>query len=238
MLDYSEMPLNHKKKFFIHDDCGSMYKYIGIISWLRYMGCLGGSVFEGIENLNCQQGYPVVEIEIVTPSDHSAKFIISKNDLYMIAFYAHKWLQFSNCGFTIRDGSGECFTKLATFIGAYTSEPWRHVRPKAMIDAVKFLATTCPKGEMAPCVRSCEAFFIHLCEAVRLYPVESLICSSLAPSTAGIFNKRTYEDEENLLFGTEISVDADVYTFVKAVGPLDFNKTNSTPEHIKDLIKK
>ncbi|CAH9080906.1 unnamed protein product [Cuscuta epithymum] len=82
------MRLNHRKKFYINDDCGSQNKYIEILNWLRTMGSLNGSVFEGIANLNWCEGFPLVEIEVLTPKGISTKFIIAKNSLYLIAFCA------------------------------------------------------------------------------------------------------------------------------------------------------
>jgi len=50
------------------------------------MGCFDGSVFENIPNLNySEDGYPLLEVEVVIPSQKSAKFVITKSSLYMIA---------------------------------------------------------------------------------------------------------------------------------------------------------
>ncbi|CAH9103935.1 unnamed protein product [Cuscuta europaea] len=88
-------------------------------------------------------------------------------------------------------------------------------------------------------VQSCEVFYVHLCEAARLCPIESLICQTLAPPVAPrMFSKRTFEDEEKLLLGTGIGVDADVYSLVKANGPINFNENKRIPDFIRELIKK
>lgn len=88
-------------------------------------------------------------------------------------------------------------------------------------------------------------FFVHLCETARFYPVESVVCKTLAPpAVSADFEKRTYEDEENIILESndneknETKTDPDVYSLVKANGSINFNIYDKTLIFIVILIKK
>ncbi|GAA0183739.1 hypothetical protein LIER_31098 [Lithospermum erythrorhizon] len=178
------MPMNHKKKWFIDDDIGgSLSKYVEIISWLRVMGSFDGSVFEDIPNLNCsEEAYPLLEVEVVTPQQTSVKFVIVKSSLYLIACLVNQVKFQFKCEFKI-----DTFNLLEDYNGKYTSQPWNQVGPRNMIKAINQLVGMDNNIEvrdaivMKPYVEPCEVFFVHLCEAARLYAVESIVCKTLEP---------------------------------------------------------
>ncbi|KAG9149801.1 hypothetical protein Leryth_025363, partial [Lithospermum erythrorhizon] len=118
-ISYDKMPMNHKKKWFIDDDVGgSLSKYVEIITWLRVMGSFDGSVFEDIPNLNWSgEGYPLLEVEVVTTQQSSAKFVIVKSSLYLIACFVNQLNFQFKCEFKI-----DTFTLLEDYDGKYTSQ--------------------------------------------------------------------------------------------------------------------
>jgi hypothetical protein len=206
-----------------------MKKYIEIISWLRTMACLDGSVFEDICNLNLSEGYPLVEIEVFTPEQVSSKFLICRRDLYLIAFYANgQWMQYANCGYKIDN----CQT-LDDFYGNYLGQPWKHIGPMHMIKAIDSLASEDLK--ISDYVASCEVFYVHLSEAARFYPIESMICKSLLPHNNGLYAIRPFQDEEMPALHNKHN--RDVYSVVKGNGPIDFNATVETEAFIGELLK-
>ncbi|GAA0160959.1 hypothetical protein LIER_17390 [Lithospermum erythrorhizon] len=92
-------------------------------------------------------------------------------------------------------------------IGGIRLSPWKHVGPQNMINAINVLASMDNNTNMGdaavmkPYVVACEVFYVHLCEAARLYVVESLVCRTLVPHLiAQGFENQTYiQEEENLL---------------------------------------
>ncbi|KAL8152824.1 hypothetical protein V2J09_010596 [Rumex salicifolius] len=236
-VNYDEMPPNFKKTFYIDDDCGGMKKYIEVLSWMKTLVCFDGSVFEGIGNLNLWKGYPLIEIEVFTPGKKSSRFLICRKDLYLIAFYAGGcWRQF-NCDYSI-----ENFEMLYDYKGIYTTTPWDRVGPGCMIDALNVLSS---QGQlMQDYVAACEVFMVHLCEAARFTPIESIISRNLVPNADAVnavlpvYDKRTFEDEEEPLHGAKKSdVYSDVYSDVVGLGPIDSSIEFKTPGYIKLLIK-
>ncbi|KAF5204844.1 hypothetical protein FRX31_005569 [Thalictrum thalictroides] len=106
-------------------------------------------------------------------------------NLYLIAFYAHhRGYQFES-EFEI-----DHFSMLKPYDGKYTSQPWKHIGPKTMVDVVNLFAEQ-DSLDISLSVKACEVFFVHLSDAARLCPVESLVCKSLAPLEIGKFDKRT-----------------------------------------------
>jgi len=236
--------MNHKKKWFINDDVGgSLRKYGEIISWLRVMGCFDGSVFENIPNLNYfGDGYPLLEVEVVIPSKKSAKFVITKSSLYMIACSIRNLRFQFKAEFDI-----DSFTILEDYGGKYTSKPWEYVGPKNMIAAIDQLYAMNnnidmrEKVVMKPYVEACEVFYVHLCEAARLYVVESLVCRTLESDfTVEVFENPTYRQEAGRLLegkgGEKVAVIEDVYSLVKGNRPLDSNRSDGPPVNIKNFI--
>ncbi|CAH9080907.1 unnamed protein product, partial [Cuscuta epithymum] len=112
-----------------------------------------------------------------------------------------------------------------------------------MIEAIDFLATYVPdvNGDMSFFICACEVFFVHLSEAARFYPIQSIVSRSPAPRMDR-FDKRTYEDEEMALLdaggGKNIKHEDDIYSLVKGVGPIDMSLSVPTPDYIEVLLKK
>jgi len=87
------------------------------------------------------------------------------------------------------------------------------------------------KVVMKPYVEACEVFYVHLCEAARLYVVESLVCRTLESNfTVEVFENQTYELEEGHLLqgegGENVAETEDVYSLVKGNRPLNTNRSN------------
>jgi len=141
----------------------------------------------------------------------------------------------------------DSFTILEDYDGKYTSKPWENVGPRNMIDAIDQLndmdsnIDMRKKVVMKPYVEACEVFYVHLCEAARLYVVESLVCRTLESNfTVEVFENQTYELEEGHLLqgegGENVAETEDVYSLVKGNRPLNTNRSNSPLVNIENFI--
>ncbi|CAH9104230.1 unnamed protein product [Cuscuta europaea] len=89
------------------------------------------------------------------------------------------------------------------------------------------------------CIEACEVFFVHLSEAARFYPIQALVSSTLTP-IVGSFISPTYSDELDVLEGENgetITDNNDVFTLVKAAGPIDLKARVKTPDVVEHLLK-
>ncbi|KAK9704708.1 hypothetical protein RND81_07G006300 [Saponaria officinalis] len=105
----------------------------------------------------------------------------------------------------------------------YKQKPWQQVGPKAMIEAIDKLALEALNmNDDSSHTNSVEVFFVHLCEAAHLYPLETYICRSLAHSQPGSYpGTTTHSIEAEIILGEGsgiISELNDVYTSVKVNG--------------------
>ncbi|MCI09084.1 hypothetical protein A2U01_0030167, partial [Trifolium medium] len=107
-----------------------------------------------------------------------------------------------------------------------------------MIDAVNTLASE--GRNISDYTKSSEVFFVHLCEAARFHPVQSMIYKSLLPREDDSYEDdsyaiRPFQDEEVPFLHNKDS--CDVYSLVKGKGPVNFHLKVETEPFIEDLIK-
>ncbi|XP_021736233.1 uncharacterized protein LOC110702794 [Chenopodium quinoa] len=133
---------------------------------------------------------------------------------------------------------------LQDYDGSYRTKPWKKIGPKSMIDAINLLheADANDLANVSVYVDAVEIFYVHICEAARLYVIESFVCTSLKPSGVGNFTQRIYEDEESFILPGDknqtIESEFDVYSLVKGDGPIDFELSINPPNYIEFFIKK
>ncbi|KAL3615754.1 hypothetical protein CASFOL_040048 [Castilleja foliolosa] len=137
IVQYSEIPQMQKHKWVITDEIDVAIDYKDTIDWIRFWGTRDGFSFEGIRSLGCKKGgCPLVEVEVIYGLK-SAKFLISRASLYVLAFCCAlgQWRVFDDDEIKIR-GEG-CETIKAK--PCYTGQPWTNVGPKEMINALRMI---------------------------------------------------------------------------------------------------
>ncbi|PNX89718.1 SGT1-like protein [Trifolium pratense] len=107
-----------------------------------------------------------------------------------------------------------------------------------MIDAVDNLASE--NRHISEYMKSCEVFFVHLCEAARFHPVQTMIYNSLLPREDDSYEDdcyaiRPFQDEEEPFLHDKDN--CDVYSLVKGKGPINSYLKVETQPFIGDLIK-
>ncbi|KAL3615759.1 hypothetical protein CASFOL_040053 [Castilleja foliolosa] len=227
IVQYSEIPEIQKHKWVITEDIDVAIDYKDTIEWIRFWGTRDGCCFEGIRSLRCKKGgCPLVEVEVIYGLK-SAKFLISRASLYVLAFCCAlgHWRVFHDDEIKIR---GEGCVTIETK-PCYMGEPWTYVGPKEMIAALEMIESE----DEVKAVKGCQIFFVHLSEACRFNVVENLIERSLIPSfpSTGPLNE---EDDAIEFPGSRNSLEIMKYLRPATV---DMQKSIEAPVEVGSLIK-
>ncbi|KAL3634721.1 hypothetical protein CASFOL_021775 [Castilleja foliolosa] len=209
-VKYSSIPEDQKRTWELNENVNLLMRYNNLIEWIRMMGTQQGSVYEGKGSLQCveKDGAALMEVQVLC-RDKSAKFLISRHTLNVLAFFTPdcEWRAFDNSEMII---VGQGFTLMRGINACYTSPSCNTVGPKTIIDALEAI-----EAKETAATKGVEVFMVLLSEAARFKVIENMIGSTfiptIEPSLGGVLHGLEHDLAEITEYFKPISVNLEVY---------------------------
>lgn len=188
-IHYEELDKSDKFVFDLNSDVQELKQRFSVVmEYMRRKASEEGCDFEGIPEVRCVNGCPLLEMK-VTYKDISTKFLIAKTNLYIVGYsYKDKYYCFKDAD--IKLIGCEDLVESTTYEFPFCSGLGAMMMKNALYDMQK------PEPNVRK--QAAEAYFVHLSESARFRPIESQVYVGIELGSAADFDE--IPDWENKSF--------------------------------------